>query len=69
MLLLVGDDTTVALALGALAREGEVELVAGDAVVQGDDVVVHAAVGLLVDVDIADAYILMMCLLHAIEVE
>ena len=69
MLLLVGDDTAVALALGALAREGEVETVAGGAVVQGDDVMVHAAVGLLVDVDVAEAYILMMCLLHTIEVE
>ena len=69
MLLLVGDDAAIALALGALAREGEVELVARRTIVQRDDVVVDAAVALLVDIDIADANVLVVRLLQAIEVQ
>ena len=69
MLLLVGNDASVALALGSLARESEVQTVAGDAVVQGNDVVVDAAIGLLVNIYIADANILIVCLLQAVEVE
>ena len=68
VLLLVGNHTSVALALGTLATEGQVELVTGNTVVQGDDVVVYTTVGLLVDIHVAYAYILMMRLLHAIEV-
>ena len=69
MLLLVGNHTAIALALSTLAREGEVEFIASNAVVEGDDVMVHPAVGLLVDIDIAHANILIMCLLKTIEVE
>ena len=69
MLLLVCNHTAIALALSPLAREGEVELIAGDAVVEGDDVVVHTAVGLLVYIDVAHTNILIMCLLKTIEVE
>ena len=69
LLLLIGNHTAVALALSPLAREGEVELIAGDAVVEGDDVVVHTAVGLLIYIDVAHTNILIMCLLKTIEVE
>ena len=69
MLALVGDDAAVAPALGALALEREVEHVAGHAVVQRDDIVVDAAVGLLVDIDIAHARVLRRGFLKAIEVE
>ena len=69
VLLLVGDDAAVALALCPLAREGQVELVAGDAIMERDGVVVHPAVTLLVDIDVAHAYILIVGLLQAVEVE
>ena len=69
VLLLVGNDTAVALALGTLAGECQVQLVAGDAIVKGYDVVVDAAVGLLVDIDVAHAYVLVVGLLHAVQVE
>ena len=69
MLLLVGNDASVTFTLGTLARERQVKLVAGDAVVQGYHVVGDTARALLVDIDIAHAYILMMGLLQAVEVE
>ena len=69
VLLLIGYHTAIALALGTLAREREVEFVAGDTIVQGDDIVVDTAVGLLVDIDIAHAYILIMGLLETLEIE
>ena len=69
VLLLISDHTTVALTLGTLTRKSQVELVAGDAVVQSDDIVVHPTVSLLVDIDIAQAHILIMGLFEAIEIE
>ena len=69
VLVLVGNHGAVAGALGSLAREGQVELVAGGSVVQGEHVVAHAAVGLLVDVDVAHAHILVVGFLQTIEVE
>ena len=69
MLLLVGNHTTKALALGSLAREGEVELVTGGAIVEGDDVVVHTTIAPLINIDIAHSDILMMRLFKTIEVE
>ena len=69
MLMLIGNDTTIAVAFRPLAREGEVELVTGDAVVQGDDVVVDPTVGLLVDIYITHAHVLGVRLLHAVEIQ
>ncbi len=69
MLMLIGNDTTKAVAFRPLAREGEVELVAGDAVVQGDDIVVDPTVGLLVDIYITHAHVLGVRLLHAVEIQ
>lgn len=68
-LCLVGDDASVAAALGSLASEGEVEAVDGGAVVEGDDIVVDAAVGLLLDKDVAGAGVAYVGLFHAVEVE
>ena len=69
MLLLVGNYTAVALALSTFTTEGKVEFIAGNTVVQSDDVVVYTTVSLLIDVNIAQAHVLIMCLLHAIEVK
>ena len=69
MLLFIGNDATIALALSTFAREGEVELVASNTIMQRNHIMVYTTVSLLVNIDIAYAYILMMCLLHAIEVE
>lgn len=63
MLRLVGNDTTVAEAFRSFALEDEVEFVARDAVVQGDDVMIDTTVALLFDIDIADAAVLGMRLL------
>ena len=68
MLLLVGDDATITMTFGTFAREGQVKLIAGDAIVQRDDVMRDATVGLLVDIDIADAHVLVVCLFQAVEV-
>ena len=69
MLIPVGYDTAVALAFRAFALEHQVKSIAGDAIVQGDDVVVDTAVCLLLNIDIADACILVMCLLQAVQFE
>ena len=69
VLMLVGYHASIALALGTFAREGQVEPVAGDAVVQGDDVMVDATVALLVDIDIAYPYVLMVGFFHTIQVK
>ena len=69
MLLLVSNHTAVALTFSTLSGECKVELVTGNTVVQGNDIVIYPAVALLIDIDITDAHILMMRLLHAIEVE
>ena len=69
MLLFVGNHATVAMTLSSLAREGQVELIAGDAVMQRDDIMIDTTVSLLVDIHIAHAYILIMGLLQTIEVE
>ena len=68
VLLLIGYHTTIALTLSPLARESEVELVARNTVMQRNYIVVHTAVSLLVDIDIAYTHILMVCFLHAVEV-
>ena len=69
VLLLVGYHTTIALTFSTFTTESEVELVTGRAVVQGDDIVVHTTVGLLVDIDIAHTDVLGVGLLEALEVE
>ena len=69
MLLLVSNDTAIALALGTLTRKCQIELVACNAVVQCDNIVVDTTISLLVDIHIARAYIFIMCLLQAIEVK
>ena len=66
MLLLVGNHTTVTLALGTLTAEGKVELIAGYTVVQGDDVVVNTTVCLLVDLYITYTNVLGVSFLEAI---
>ena len=68
-LVLVGNHTTIAEALGSLALEHEVESVAGDTVMKGDDVMVYTAVSLLLNVNVADTTVLVMSLFQTIEVE
>ena len=68
-LVLVGNHTTIAEALSSLAFEYEVEAVAGNTVMKGDDVMVYTAVCLLLDIHVADTAVLVMSLLQAIEVE
>ena len=69
MLLLIGYHTTIALTLGSLTREGKVELIAGNTIMEGDDIVVHTTIGLLVDVDIAHADVLGVRLFEAIQIQ
>ena len=69
MLLLVGDDTSVEHALGTLATEREVNTIAGHSIMQGDDIMIESAVGILIDIQVAHAHVLRMRLLKAIEVE
>ena len=69
MLLFVGNHTTIALAFGTFATESKVQLIAGDTIVQGNHIMVDATIGLLVDIHIAHANVLVMRLLHAIEVK
>ena len=68
-LVLIGNHTTIAEALSSLALEYKVETVAGDTVMKRDDVMVHAAVSLLLNVNVADTTVLVMSLLQTIEVE
>ena len=68
-LVLIGNHTTITEALGSLALEYKVETVAGDTVMKRDDVMVHAAVSLLLNVNVADTTVLVMSLLQTIEVE
>ena len=68
-LVLVGNHTTIAEALSSLALEYEVKTVAGNTVMKRDDVMVHAAVSLLLDINVADTAVLVMSLLQTIEVE
>ena len=68
-LVLIGNHTTITKALGSLALEYKVETVAGDSVMKRDDVMVHAAVSLLLDINVADTTVLVMSLLQTIEVE
>ena len=60
VLFLIGHHAAVAMAFGPFALENEVEAIARYAVVQGDDVVIDAAVGLLFDVDIAQTRVFQM---------
>ena len=68
-LVLVGNHTTIAEALSSLALEYEVKTVAGNTVMKRDDVMVHAAVSLLLDIHVAYTAVLVMSLLQAIEVK
>ena len=63
MLLLVGNDTTVEVSLGTLARKGHFTTVTGQSVVQSDGIERHVAVGLLVYIQIAEAFVLHMSFL------
>ena len=69
MLLLVGYHTTIALTLGSLTREGKVEFIAGNTIMEGDDIVVHTTIGLLIDIDIAHTDIFGMRLFEAIQIQ
>ena len=69
VLLLIGDDTTRQTTLGTFSAEHLERVVAGDAVVQCDDIMVDPAAGLLLDVDVAQANILFVGLFHAVEIQ
>ena len=69
MLFLVGNHTSIALALCSLARKCEVELITGSAIMQGDDIMVYTTITLLVYIDIAYSNILSMRLFKTIKVE
>ena len=68
-MLLVGNHAAAKVALGALAAECQVGLVACHPVVQRDDVVVHPAVGLLLYVEVAHPCVLGVGFLQAVKVE
>ena len=68
-LVLVSNHTTIAETLSSLALEYEVKSVAGNTVMKRDDVMVHAAVSLLLNINVADTTVLVMSLLQTIEVE
>ena len=69
MLLLVSYHTAVARAFRTLAHQVQVQLVACDTVVQRDDVMVHPAVALLLDIHVAHPSILVVRLLQTVEVQ
>ena len=68
ILLFVGNNAAVAMTLSSLTRECQVKLVAGHAIVQRDDVMGHAAVALLVDVDVADTNVLIVGFFQTVEI-
>ena len=61
--------TSVAPALGTFALQDEVETVARNAVVQCDNVVVDAGVGLLFNIYVAHASVFIVGFFQAVEVE
>ena len=65
----VGYDTAVAPTLSPFALEGEIEHVAGGAVMKRDDIMAHATVGLLLNIHVAHTCVLLVGLLQAVEVE
>ena len=69
MLLFVGNDTAAAIALSTLSHKVEVQLVACHTIVQRDDIMIHATISLLLDIDIADTSVLMMRLLQTVKVQ
>ena len=69
MLLLVGNHAATKVALRPLALEDEVDLIACQSIVQRDDIVIQAAIGILLDEKIAHTDILVMSLFQTIEVE
>ena len=69
VLLLVSYHATVARALSPLAYQVEVQLITCHSVMQRDDVMVHSAVSLLLDIYIAHTGILVVRLLQTIEVQ
>ena len=66
VLLLVGHHATIGRTLGTLAPEGEHQAVACHAIVERDDMVVYAAIGLLLHVHVAHAHIPIMGLLQTV---
>ena len=68
MLLFVGNHTAAAGTFSTFTAKNKVQLVARDTIMQRNDIMVDTTVGLLVDIDVADADILGMRLLHTIEV-
>ena len=69
MLALVSYDASIGIALCSLTLEYQVKPVAGDTVVQSDDIMVDAAVGLLLDIYIAHPDTLVVGFLKTVEVE
>ena len=69
MLLFISNHTAIAGTLSTLTRERQVEFVSCNAVMQRDHIMIHTTIRLLVDIDIAYAYILIMGLFQTIEVE
>src|SRR5574344_2297372 len=69
MLLLVGNDTSIAEALAAFTLECEVQTIAGNAIMQGNHVMIHMTVSLLLYIYITYAYIFGMSLFQTIQVQ
>src|SRR5574344_2531650 len=69
MLFLVGNHTAIASTFCTFASKGEIKAVACHTIVKGYHIVVDTAISLLLDIDIADTYVLVVCLFQTIEVE
>ena len=69
MLMFISYHAPITLALCTLTRESQIELITGDTIMKGNHIVIDTTVTLLVDIDIADTYILMMRLFQTVKVE
>ena len=69
MLVLVGNDAPIAVAGSSFTLEHELKHIAGDAVLQRDDVMVDTAASPLLYVDIGQPYVLAVGCLEAIEIQ
>ena len=68
MLIPISNHTSVAPAFGTLAFQNKVETVACNAIMQRNNIVVYAAVGLLLNINIANTHVFDMGFFQAIQV-
>ena len=68
-LILISNHATIAETLSTFSLEHQIETVASDTIMKCNHIMVHTAIGLLLDIHIADTTVLIMSLLQTIEIE